>query len=102
MNGLPITEYQFAESVMALAQYRGWRVVHFRPALTKKGWRTAMQGDRGFPDLVLARGGAVLIVELKTNDGRYGIGQPEWAEELGGVYRLWRPRDMEAIKEELR
>lgn len=97
-----MTENQFAEVVMELASFRGWRVVHFRPARTEKGWRTAMTGDRGFPDLVLARNGVVLHVELKRQDGRMGLGQPEWAAAIGDSYRLWRPSDIEEIKEALR
>lgn len=96
--GAYVTESQFAETVIQLAHYRGWRVVHFRPARTEKGWRTAMVGDRGFPDLVLARRGVVLHVELKRQDGRMGLGQPEWATAIGDSYRLWRPSDMEEIK----
>jgi hypothetical protein len=104
MNGLPVflTETQFAQAVIELAQWHRWRVVHFRPARTEKGWRTAMTGDRGFVDLVLARRGAVIHAELKTQHGRLGAGQQEWAEAIGETYRLWRPSDMEAIKEELR
>lgn len=97
-----LTEAQFAQAVVELAQWRGWRVVHFRPARTEKGWRTAMTGDLGFPDLVLARRGVVLHIELKTMHGRMGRGQREWAEEIGATYRLWRPSDMEQIKAELR
>jgi hypothetical protein len=97
-----VTESQFADAVMELAQWRGWRVVHFRPARTEKGWRTAMTGDRGFVDLVLARRGVILHVELKTVHGRMGVGQREWAEAIGDTYRLWRPTDLEAIKAELR
>lgn len=60
-----------------------------------------MQGDRGFPDLVLAKNGVVILAELKTDTGRLGQGQPEWAEQIGTQYRLWRPKDMEQIKAEL-
>jgi hypothetical protein len=97
-----LTETQFAQTVVDLAKYLGWRVVHFRPARTDKGWRTAMTGDRGFPDLVLARRGVVLHVELKTQHGRLGSGQAEWAESIGESYRLWRPADLDQIREELR
>lgn len=97
-----VTEAAFAQAVMELAQWRGWRAVHFRPARTDKGWRTAFTGDAGFPDLVLARREVVLLVELKTQHGRMGRGQEEWGEAIGPQYRLWRPADMEAIKEELR
>jgi hypothetical protein len=100
--GKYMTETQFGSAIMDLAKFQGWRVVHFRPALTQKGWRTAMSGDRGFPDMVLARDGVVLIVELKAQHGRLGEGQPEWAKELGACYRIWRPGDIEQIKNELR
>ena len=102
MLNIYVTEAQFAQAVIELAQYRGWMVVHFRPARTEKGWRTAMTGDRGFVDLVLARRGVVLHVELKTMHGRIGKGQQEWADQIGDTYRLWRPSDLEEIKEVLR
>jgi len=110
MRGLPVTnplgnymtETQFAETVIALAQWHKWKAVHFRPARTKQGWRTAMTGDRGFVDLVLARNGVVLHVELKRQDGVMRAGQKEWGEAIGDTYRLWRPSDLEAIREELR
>lgn len=97
-----MTEAQFADTVVSLAQWNRWRVVHFRPALTNKGWRTAMQGDAGFPDLVLARNGVLIVAELKTVHGRLGRGQQEWADAIGAQYRLWRPTDLDAIREELR
>lgn len=97
-----MTETQFAGAVMDLARLGGWKAVHFRPARTKDGWRTAMTGDQGFVDLVLARDGEVLHVELKAEHGRLGKGQPEWAAALGPTYRLWRPSDMDQIREELR
>jgi hypothetical protein len=102
MRGL-LTEAQFTDTIIELAKYRGWKVAHFRPAQMQSGrWATAMKGDIGYPDLSLARRGRVLIVELKTDVGRYGRGQQEWAEALGDHYRLWRPRDIKQIQEELR
>jgi hypothetical protein len=104
MNGLTkyMTEAQFTDTVVKLAQFHGWRAVHFRPARTKEGWRTAMTGDRGFVDVVLARGGVVLHIELKTEHGALRAGQKEWGEEIGDSYRLWKPSDLEQIKMELR
>lgn len=103
MNGrLPLTEAQFTETVVELAKFHGWMVSHFRPAWTERGWRTPLQGHAGFPDLVLARGGEVLIVELKTVKGKTTKQQIKWGEEIGNQYRLWRPTDMDEIKETLR
>lgn len=98
-----ITEQAFTNMVIELAKWNGWRVAHFRPARMQSGrWATAMQGDTGYPDLTLARDGVVLFAELKTDRGRLGPGQPEWAEALGENYRLWRPADLGAIRIELR
>lgn len=43
-------ERQWQAQVIELARILGWRVAHFRPALTKHGWRTPVQADgAGFP-----------------------------------------------------
>lgn len=97
-----MTESQFTETVIELAKYNRWMVSHFRAARTERGWRTPLQGHAGFPDLILARGGVVLLVELKTVKGKVTRDQQQWAGEIGTQYRLWRPTDLEAIKEELR
>jgi VRR-NUC domain len=97
-----MTENQLLDTVMQLAKFYHWQVTHFRPAWTESGWRTPLSGHKGFPDLVLARRGIVLIVELKTEKGRVTKEQERWAEAIGDQYRLWRPRDLESIKEELR
>jgi hypothetical protein len=59
-----------------------------------------MSGDPGFPDLVLARGGVVLHVELKSEKGKVRPEQSEWLAELGG--EIWRPSDWPGIQERLR
>lgn len=96
-----MTEREFTDAVVELAGWFRWRVAHFRPAQTERGWRTPMQGDKGFPDLALAKQGVVILAELKSDTGKYGEGQQEWAEAIGAQHRLWRPRDMAAIREEL-
>jgi len=101
-TNMPMSEQQFTDAVIELAQYRGWRVAHFRPARTIKGWRTAVQGDKGFPDLVLARNGVVLFAELKTQRGRVAKDQEKWFDAIGEVF-LWRPADLlEVIPQVLR
>jgi hypothetical protein len=96
-----VTEAEFTDAVIDLAHFRGWLCTHFRPAWTGKGFRTALQGDAGFPDLVLARRGVVIHAELKTEKGRVTRAQAAWATALGGSYRLWRPSDMDEIAREL-
>lgn len=98
---LTMTEDQLTETVIELAQFYGWKVVHFRPARIGGRWMTAVQGDVGSPDLLLARGGVVLAVELKTERGRVMPAQVDWGVALGDTYRLWRPRNLDEIRTEL-
>ena len=92
------TERHFQTRVVDLARSLGWRVVHFRPARTATGWVTAIQGDKGFPDTVLARQGTVWFWELKRErGGRTDADQEAWGEALGSRYRSLRPSDWEWI-----
>lgn len=105
-GGLPaVTEAGFQEAVLELAELRGWRFVHFRPARTAKGWRTPMVGAPGFPDVVLIRPPRLLVVELKSERGRATDDQRVWLSllQLCGIdARLWRPTDWDEIAEALR
>src|SRR6202042_1235579 len=78
-----VTEAELQHGVIELARLLGYRVAHFRPALTTKGWRTPVEADgKGFPDLVLARPGRLIFAELKTNTGRATLEQGEWLSAL--------------------
>lgn len=96
-----MTEEEYQQRIIDTALLRGWRVAHFRPAKTSRGWRTPMQGHTGFPDLVLARQGYVIVPEVKTDTGRLRPGQREWIDALGAHARLWRPRDWHDVEAEL-
>ena len=93
-----MTEDDLLSAVIDLARWRRWLVMHSRPARTAQGWRTAVQGDVGFVDLVIARNGVVWFFELKSEKGRLGKGQAEWATALGMQYRLFRPSDWKEIE----
>lgn len=92
------TEAQFQRRVIHLAQFLGWKVAAFRPAMNARGdWRTPVQGDgKGWPDLCLVGRGRVLFRELKTNAGALSPEQREWRDALQAVaadWAIWRPRD---------
>lgn len=112
-------ENDFATFVLGLASYTGWRTAHFRPAQTSKGWRTPVQGDgAGFPDLVLVRRERLIFAELKSDVGKLRPEQKHWLRDLEFVEHsiadspetpngsvevyLWRPGDVEKIREVLR
>lgn len=90
-----ITEAEFTSSVVALFQLHGWRVCHIRPARTSRGWRTAYEGHAGLPDIIAARGGVVIMAELKVGKGKLSADQVEWLKASGSP--VWRPEDWDTI-----
>ena len=104
--GYRVTETQFQTQVIELAHVLGYRVAHFRPAQTSRGWRTPVQADcKGFPDLILCKPGRLLAVELKAEKKKPSAEQEAWLEwfrEAGASTYLWHPSDWERIVEVLR
>jgi hypothetical protein len=96
-----VTEAELQAAVIDLAHVYGWKVAHFRPAMTAKGYRTAVSGDgKGFPDLVLAAPirpdalvAKVLFVELKSAGGQVTQAQSVWHYRLYPNVHVWRPAD---------
>lgn len=99
-----VSEAELQQVVIQTAQHFGWLVHHGRPAINKSGrWSTPVTGNVGFPDLVMARRGVVLIVELKSDAGRHRPEQVLWADAITGDtnpqegdrlrYYTWRPAD---------
>lgn len=96
------TERDFQRTVVELARLTGWRVFHARAAMNERGrWLTPIQGDSGFPDLVLARQGRVIFAELKQVGKRPSPHQRAWLDTLatcaGVEVYVWTPRDWEQI-----
>ena len=96
-----LAEADLQQRVIDLAQLRGWRVAHIRPARTADGWRTPYTGHAGLPDLILARNGHVLLAELKSAVGRPTSDQSAWLAAASEHGRLWRPVDWPTIATEL-
>lgn len=105
MTALKMSEAEWQCTVIDLAHVHGWKVAHFRPARTDKGWRTPVSADgRGFPDLVLVRD-RLLFVELKNDAGRLTVEQRHWLDDLqaaGAQVAVWRPRDFDQVLETLK
>lgn len=100
---MPIRERDFQRVVVDLAKWHGWLVFHPLPAQNGRGqWRTATQGDTGFPDLVLVHAkGGIIFAELKSAIGKLSDRQQNWINkiiEAGGEAYVWRPADLEQIK----
>lgn len=104
-----VTEQAFLHRVIDLAKITGWRVAHFRPAMTARGaWVTRMDGHTGFPDLVLLRPGRLIFAELKRSR-KGNTTSPEqliWLSQLAAVpgieVYLWTPEAWDDIVKLLR
>ena len=78
-----MTEKQFQQQIVDLARLQGWLIHHSRPAQNRRGqWATPIQGDKGFPDLVLARGGRIIFAELKMEKAKLTSEQKTWLQHL--------------------
>ena len=100
-----ISEKEFQLQVIQLAKMFGWRIHAERPAWTGKGWRTPIQGDAGFPDLVLVREihpeeVQRIFAELKSEEGKLTEDQKVWVRLLNAY--VWRPSQIKEIAKILR
>jgi hypothetical protein len=89
------SEKEWRSHVLELARQQGWRV----------------NGDRGWPDLVLLRPPRLLVVELKADDGHVRPQQRDTLRDLesvaaaaGGALTVdvWRPGNLDRVLRLLR
>jgi len=61
-------------------QENGWRVHAERPAWSAKGYRTPIQGDEGFPDVISTHEQVnyCLVIENKSMTGSLSPAQEKW------------------------
>ncbi len=96
-----MSETEFKDILISVAKRFGWLVHHDLPAQNSRGrWATHVQGDAGFPDLILLHpnSGKLFAIELKSDKGKLSPGQKRWlmAFEKSGIYNaVLKPSDME-------
>lgn len=88
-------------AILEAAALIGWKAHHDRRSDLAR-----QQGDPGFPDLVLARNGVVMFLELKSEAGRPTTDQHAWLAELpvesyAVRARVVRPSDLDALLKEM-
>lgn len=93
-----ISERDFLATVIEFAEWHHWRVYH---VLEQK--RYARRTSKGFPDLLLVRGEALVFAEIKSEEGRLSKAQEEWIAALVPIAEVfvWRPSDWVEIVEVL-
>lgn len=95
-----VLEKALQARTVTLARNSGWKVWHIsdsRRFIPGKGWI----GDKeciGFPDLVMARPGQLLIVELKSDGGAADLSAEQFEaidalRQAGVDVRIWTPAD---------
>lgn len=101
-------ESDWTNKLVHLAQLHGWLIMHQLPAMNQRGqWRTATQGDTGWPDLALVHPQhGFILAELKRDQrSKLTDQQKKWRDHLiaaGIEYHVWRPSDLDAILDRLR
>jgi len=106
VSALAATEREHQDAIIDACRWLGYRVVHFRPARDRHGrYHTALQGDPGFVDLVIAGHGRCLLVELKRRPNRTTPDQDAWLAALtaAGVDArvVWLPDGQQALIDQL-
>ena len=102
-SGENMTEAEFKNVVISIAKRYGWLIHHDLPAQNARGkWATHIQGDAGFPDLLMVHpvSGKILAVELKAEKGKLSPLQKRWlmAFDVSATFNsVWKPSDMEYI-----
>lgn len=94
------TEDDLHIALTGAATAYGWRWHHVR-----RSDRAITEGAPGFPDLVLVRREAILVIETKAETGRYEAGQREWLDAFtrAGAYAMVaKPSDEDRILELLK
>ena len=90
-----MTEDELLQAITDAATVYGWRWHHIRRS--DKGQQ---MGHAGFPDLLLARGGQIIALELKTERGSATLEQAAWLQalsSLGTVALVIRPADLDRV-----
>lgn len=104
--GIKLTEAEFQQQVIDLAQRCGYKVAHFRKVRVQRGdstyWETPVAADgTGFPDLIIVGFDRILAWELKVRPNKATAEQLEWLRVFGtacfnaGVYY---PEDWDRMK----
>jgi hypothetical protein len=98
-----MSETDLQRTIIDACKIYGFRVSHFRPAKTERGWRTPVQGHTGFPDLAIAGYGHLLLAELKSGRGKLRPDQAMWQAAIPAEnYRIWTPGNLSEALAELR
>lgn len=106
MAGERAHELLCERTILEAAQIAGWRRHGERPARDKKGYKTPIKGEAGWPDLILAKGAVLIAAELKRWPREPDPEQVLWLERFEAVpgcraLVLWVPDEMDEFNAQL-
>ena len=104
------SEESWQQTLIALLHAFHFKVAHFRPARVmikgQETYRTPVSADgKGFPDILAARKGRLVAIEVKGETGSMTPEQEDWLNVLasaGAETYVARPSDFDYLKEALR
>ncbi len=103
---LPAREADYDQTIIDMAHAFGWKCVHFRAAMTSKGYRTPVSGDaKGWLDWIFFKPSkAPVFIEFKTGKNKPSPEQEEWLNLLQSVPGikaglLYLPEGLDQLKE---
>lgn len=79
-----MTEKELLQTVLEMARARGWEAYHTHDS---------RRSEAGYPDLTLARNGAIIFAELKSEKGHLTLDQVKWMRAISRAH-VWRPSDL--------
>lgn len=84
-RGARPSERECQATIIEAAQRLGYLVHAERPARASKGWSTPIEGDAGWPDLVIAGHGRLFVRELKRRPNQVTDMQWAWLDRLAAA-----------------
>ena len=101
-----ISEADFTNQILQWAKVYGWRRFHVRSSGRMSNGHAipTVQGDAGFPDLVLCKPPRIIFAELKVGKNFVSQRQQWWLTQLANcsveVYE-WHPKQWSEILHQL-
>lgn len=95
-----ISEEELVDTLLEYGKTGGWLCTHFRPAKTNKGYRTLLQGNKGYFDITMMHKDLrrTLFIECKSKKGTLKPEQKQWREaalaQPSSEYYLWKPEHL--------
>lgn len=79
------------DTIIAAATRGGWLVHAERKSRSNKGWRTAIKGHAGFPDLILISPDhrTIIVAELKRKPNKVEPRQWTWLDAFSDFAWWW-------------